>query len=327
MVVLVMGGAGYIGSHVCKLLANKGHSVIVYDNLSKGYRSFVTRGEFIPGDICDEVQLELVFSKYKIDAVMHFCAFIEVGESVKDPEKYYINNVANTLNILKIMRKYGVDKFIFSSTAAVYGMPERIPILEDDLKKPINPYGHSKYMIEQILEDYEKAYGIRAIRFRYFNAAGADPDCEIGEAHKPESHLIPLILDAALKRREDIKVFGSDYQTKDGTAVRDYVHVNDLADAHIAGLEYLGDGGQSNYFNLGSGEGFSVKEVIDTVKKVTGKDFKVTLTDRREGDPPYLIAKSDKVKSILGWKINYDLERIVDTAYKWHQKYINMDLY
>ncbi len=322
MVVLVLGGAGYIASHVCKLLNKRGHKVIVYDNLSKGYRAFAKWGVFIPGDICDEVQLELVFKEFKIDAVMHFCAFIEVGESVVDPARYYENNVSNTLKVLKVMQRHGVNKFIFSSTAAVYGMPERIPILEDDKKAPINPYGMSKLMIENILEDYDRAYGLKSIRFRYFNAAGADPDGEIGEAHIPESHLIPLVLDAALKRRQDIKVFGSDYDTKDGTAVRDFVHVNDLADAHIAGLDRLFAGGDSNYYNLGSGEGFTVNEVIDCVKKVTKKDFVVTPVDRRAGDPPYLIAKSDKVKRELGWRINYDLENIVATAYNWHKKYI-----
>ena len=251
---------------------------------------------------------------------MHFCAYIEVGESVIDPQKYYINNVSNTITLLKVMLKNNVKKFIFSSTAAVYGMPERIPIKEDDPKNPINPYGRSKWMVEQILEDYDKSYGLKSIRFRYFNAAGADEDAEIGEAHNPETHLIPLILDAALGVREDIKIFGTDYDTKDGTCIRDFIHVNDLADAHIKGLEYLLDGGETGYFNLGSGEGYSVREVIETVKRVTKKDFKVVETDRRPGDPPYLIADSEKARSKLNWSPKYSLEEIIKTALKWHIK-------
>lgn len=319
MSILVCGGAGYIGSHVCKLLKKKGFDVIVYDNLSHGYRDNVKWGTFVMGDVLDPVQLDLVFTKYKIDVVMHFCAFIEVGESVVEPEKYFRNNLKGTFTLLEAMRRNNVNKLIFSSTAAVYGMPEKIPIEEDDRKIQINPYGKTKWMIEQILEDYDTAYGFKSIRFRYFNAAGCDPDKETGEAHVPESHLIPLILDAALGKRESIKVFGTDYDTKDGTAVRDYVHVNDLADAHIKGVEHLLKGGNTDYFNLGSGDGYSVKEMIDMVKKVTGKDFKVVEVERRAGDPPYLIAKSDKVKAKLGWKIQYSLEEIIRTAWEWHK--------
>ncbi|OHD16567.1 MAG: UDP-glucose 4-epimerase GalE [Spirochaetes bacterium GWD1_27_9] len=319
MNILVAGGAGYIGSHVCKMLSKMGFNVIVYDNLSKGYKEFAKWGDFVIGDLSDSQLLDIVFKKYKIDAVMHFCAFIEVGESVIDPEKYYINNVYNTINLLEAMRRNKIDKFIFSSTAAVYGMPTKIPIEEDDEKKPINPYGKSKLMIEDILEDYDKAYNFKSIRFRYFNASGADPDKEIGEAHIPESHLIPLILDAAIGRRESIKVFGTDYPTKDGTAVRDYIHVNDLATAHIKGLQYLLDGGNTNYFNLGSGNGYTVKEIIETVKKITKKDFKVIEVERRAGDPPFLIAKSDKAKKMLDWDIKYSLDDIVNTAWEWHQ--------
>lgn len=326
MSILVAGGAGYIGSHVSKILAKRGYDVIIYDNLWHGYRDFAKWGEFILGDTGDPTQLNLVFSKYKIEAVMHFCAFIEVGESVQEPEKYYVNNLKNTINLLEAMRRHSVNKLIFSSTAATYGMPEKIPIEEDDIKIPINPYGRTKLMIENILEDYSAAYGFKSIRFRYFNAAGADPDMEIGESHIPESHLIPLVLDAAIGKRESIKIFGTDYETKDGTAIRDYVHVNDLADAHIKGVQYLLDGGDTNYFNLGVGDGFSVREVIDTVKKVTQKDFKVVETERRAGDPPFLIAKSDKAKSKLGWKINYSLEDMIETAWKWHKKLINLKL-
>lgn len=321
--ILVAGGAGYIGSHVCKLLSKKGYNVIVYDNLSHGYREFAKWGSFILGDTCDPHQLDLLFTHHKIDAVMHFCAFIEVGESVVEPEKYYTNNLKNTITLLEAMRRHNVNKLIFSSTAATYGMPGKIPIEEDDPKVPINPYGWTKWMIERILEDYAAAYGFKSIRFRYFNAAGCDPDREVGEAHVPESHLIPLILDAAIGKRESIKVFGTDYETKDGTCVRDYVHVNDLADAHIKGVQYLLDGGDCNYFNLGSGNGFSVTEMIDMVKKVTKKDFKVVITDRRPGDPAFLIAKSDKAQKTLGWKIEYGLDRIIQTAWDWHQIRVN----
>jgi UDP-glucose 4-epimerase len=319
MAILVAGGAGYIGSHVCKMLNKRGYEIIVYDNLVHGYRQFARWGEFILGSTGDLTQLDLVFSNYRIDAVMHFCAFIEVGESVTDPEKYYINNLRNTINLLDAMNRHKVNKIIFSSTAAVYGMPERIPIEEDDRKIPINPYGKTKWMIEHILEDYSSAYGIQSIRFRYFNAAGADPDREIGEAHIPESHLIPLVLDAAAGKRDSIKIFGTDYETSDGTCIRDYVHVNDLADAHIKGVQYLLDGGKTDYFNLGVGNGFSVRDVIETVKRVTKRDFKIVETERRPGDPAYLIAKSDKVKSKLDWKIEFGLEEMVRTAWNWHK--------
>jgi len=317
--ILVAGGAGYIGSHVCKMLAKEGFDVIVYDNLSKGYESFVKWGKFIFGDISDERQLDLVFSKFKIDAVMHFCAFIEVGESVVDPQKYYINNVSNTLNLLNIMNKHNVKKFIFSSSAAVYGMPDKVPIEETATKNPINPYGWTKLMVEQILQDYDRAYELKSICFRYFNAAGADPDGEIGEAHNPETHLIPLIIDAALGKRESVKIYGTDYNTKDGTCIRDYIHVNDLARAHILGLKMLLDGGKSDVFNLGSESGFSVREIIDIVKKVTGRDFKVIETERRPGDPALLVAKSEKAKKILGWKAEYSIEEIIKTAWNWHK--------
>ncbi|MBO8160720.1 MAG: UDP-glucose 4-epimerase GalE [Thermosipho sp. (in: Bacteria)] len=325
MAILMAGGAGYIGSHVCKMLYEKGYEVIVYDNLSHGFKNFVKWGEFVPGDISDEKLLDNIFKNYEIDAVMHFCAYIEVGESVIDPQKYYINNVESTLILLKTMLKNGIKKFIFSSTAAVYGLPEKIPIKEDDPKQPINPYGKSKWMIEQILEDYDKAYGLRSIRFRYFNAAGADESGEIGEAHKPETHLIPLIFDAALGVRENIKIFGTDYDTRDGTCIRDFIHVNDLADAHIKGLEYLLSGEGTNYFNLGSGEGYSVKEVIEKVKEITKRDFEVIETDRRPGDPPYLIADSEKASKVLGWKPKYDLNMIIETAWNWHKKLRRID--
>jgi UDP-glucose 4-epimerase len=318
--ILVAGGAGYIGSHVCKMLKEKGYDVIILDNLSHGHRSFAKYGEFILGDIADESLLDLVFTNYNIEAVMHFCAYIEVGESVKDPNKYYKNNVSNTITLLNAMLKHNVKYFVFSSTAAVYGMPERIPIKEDDPKAPINPYGRSKYMVEQILEDYDQAYGLKSIRFRYFNAAGADESLEIGEAHEPETHLIPLILDAACGVRESIKIFGTDYETKDGTCIRDFIHVNDLADAHIKGLEYLMSENKTDYFNLGNGSGYSVREVIEKVKEITKIDFKVEETGRRPGDPAYLIADNEKARKILNWEPKYDLEAIIKTAWNWHRK-------
>jgi len=324
--ILVAGGAGYIGSHVCKLLNRKGYSVIVYDDLSHGYRELSRWGEFVKGDIADSAKVEKLIRSRNIEAVMHFCAFIEVGESVKEPEKYYRNNVKNTISLIEAMRLAGLNRFIFSSTAAVYGMPERIPIEEDDRKSPINPYGRTKWMVEQILEDYAEAYGFNSVRFRYFNAAGADPDGEVGEAHVPETHLIPLVLDAAAGRRQSIKIFGTDYETRDGTAIRDYVHVNDLADAHVRGLEYLLDGGKTDYFNLGSGNGFSVREIIESSRKITGRDFRVDEAPRREGDPAFLVAKSDKAASKLGWKTTFSPEEIVRTAWGWHQRLPGMKL-
>ncbi len=318
MSILVAGGAGYIGSHTVKILNKKGYDVIVYDNLSKGYREFTKWGTFIEGDISDKHKLREVFTNYKIEAVMHFCAFIEVGESVISPDKYYHNNLVNTITLLDTMKEYGIKNFIFSSTAAIFGEPEHIPIKEDDPRRPINPYGRTKLFVENILEDYDKAYGFKSICFRYFNASGADPDGEIGEAHNPESHLIPLVLDAALGKRE-VKIYGTDYPTKDGTCIRDYIHVNDLAIAHILGLEYLLYEKRTDRFNLGSGEGYSVREIINEVKKITKKDFKVIETDRRAGDPPVLIADSTKARKILGWERKYSLSDIINTAWKWHQ--------
>lgn len=323
MTILVAGGAGYIGSHVCKMLHKRGYEVVVYDNLSRGYRSFARWGDFVCGDIGDGAQLERVFNKYPIDVVMHFCAFIEVAESASDPEKYYCNNVQNTITLLKVMRIHRVNKFIFSSTAAVYGMPDRMPIREDERTLPINPYGRSKHMVEQILMDYAAAYDLRSISFRYFNAAGADPEGEIGEAHVPETHLIPLILDAAAGRREHVNVYGTDYDTRDGTCVRDYIHVNDLADAHIRGVAYLIKDGETNCFNLGSGNGWSVREMIETVRAVTKRDFRVLETARRPGDPPVLVASSEKAQRLLHWECSFSLEDIIRTAWNWHQHMIN----
>jgi len=301
-------------------LQSRGHEALVYDNLSKGHREAVGTASFIPGDIGDRAQLDLVFKTWKIDAVMHFCAFIEVGESVQDPAKYYQNNTANTLTLLQAMKDHGVDKIIFSSTAAVYGVPSESPIHENLPKAPINPYGQSKLMVENILDDFNAAYGLRSVRFRYFNAAGADESGLIGEHHEPESHLIPLVLDAAMGRRQEIKIFGTDYPTPDGSNIRDYIHVNDLAEAHVKGVEYLAAGGKTAALNLGTGNGSSVREVIDTVRRVTKKDFPVVETFRRPGDPPVLVASSQAAQGLLSWKPKRSLDDMVASAWAWHQK-------
>ncbi len=318
MKILVTGGAGYIGSHVVKHLGERGYEVFVLDNLIKGHREAVLYGKLVVGDVGDRELLMRLFSEFKPDAVMHFASFIEVAESVKNPGKYYENNTVKTLALLDAMVKMEVKNFIFSSTAAVYGNPERVPIPETEPVKPINPYGQSKACVEKILSDYSRAYGLNFVSLRYFNAAGADPEGRIGESHDPETHLIPLILKTAKGERESIKVFGTDYPTPDGTCIRDYIHVDDLAEVHILALEYLLDGGESDVFNCGYGHGYSVKEVIDTAKRVTGVDFKVEETDRRPGDPAVLVADSSKLKSKLGWKPRFDdLEYIVRTAWNW----------
>ncbi len=317
--ILIVGGAGYIGSHANKELNKRGYKTVVFDNLSKGHREFVKWGDFFKGDLANKKKLEACFKKYPIKAVMHFGAFAYVGESVDDPAKYYINNVTNTLNLLEVMRKHNVKHFIFSSTAATFGEPLKIPINEKHSQIPINPYGRTKKIIEDILKDYSHAYGLKYIALRYFNAAGCDPDSEIGELHKPETHLIPLILDAAIGRRKDIKIFGTDYKTPDGSCVRDYIHVSDLADAHIKALEYLFKGGKSDSFNLGNGKGFSVKEVIEVAKKITGRKIRIIETKRRAGDPAVLIASSLKAKKLLGWKPQFNrLSAIMETAWNWH---------
>jgi len=271
--ILVVGGAGYIGSHMVKMLGRQGHEVITFDNLSKGYRDAVVSGEFVEGDLADTQQLDNLFASIRIDGVMHFASFIEVGESVKEPAKFYQNNVSNTQNLLDAMVRHGVNHFVFSSTAAIFGEPEYSPIDESHPQQPINPYGRSKLMVEQILEDYDTAYGLKSVALRYFNAAGADPDGELGERHNPETHLIPLVLQAASGRRDSISVFGNDYETTDGTCVRDYIHINDLCDAHMLALSKLQKTNLSKRYNLGNGQGFSVKQVIDTAIEVTGKEF------------------------------------------------------
>lgn len=321
MAVLVCGGAGYIGSHVNKQLNKEGYETVVFDNLIYGHRDAVKWGHFVQGDLKNIDEIEAVFQKYSIEAVFHFAAYAYVGESVKEPEKYYYNNVANTLNLLHVMKKYGCNKIIFSSTCATYGEPERVPITEDMQQSPINPYGASKLMVETIFQDYSKAYDLKFVVLRYFNAAGADPEGEIGESHIPETHLIPLVLDAASGKRQDIKVFGTDYDTPDGSCIRDYIHVYDLATAHLLALHYLEEGKESNFFNLGNALGTSVLEVVESVKKVTNRKFRVTMTDRREGDPAKLVGSSEKAQKVLGWEPVYgDIDTIVEHAWKWHEK-------
>ena len=319
--ILIVGGAGYIGSHVNKLLTEKNYETIVLDNLSCGHKESVKWGKFCQVDLADVDKLDEVFTNYDIEAVMHFSSFIEVGESVQNPEKYYTNNVVNTMNLLNVMKKHDVKKFIFSSTCATYGIPQKIPLVEDHPQNPINPYGWTKLMVERILKDYDAAYGLKSVILRYFNASGADESGEIGEAHDPESHLIPLILDAAIQKRDNIKIFGTDYDTPDGTCIRDYIHVTDLADAHLLALEYLKKENTSNEFNLGNGRGFSVREVIESVKKVTGRTFNVVETQRREGDPAILIGSSQKAQKLLGWDPQHaEIDKIVETAWNWHKK-------
>lgn len=319
--ILVVGGAGYIGSHTCKELYKQGYNPIVFDNLIYGHKEFVRWGDFVLGDLNDIEQIKLVFKQYKIDAVMHFAAFAYVGESVDNPRKYYSNNFTATLNLLNVMTDFNVRHFIFSSTCATYGTPKYLPMNEEHPQAPINPYGMSKLMVENVLHDYSKAYNLNFVSLRYFNAAGCDKDVEIGELHDPETHLIPLVLDAAIGKRKSIKVFGTDYDTKDGTAIRDYIHVTDLAEAHILALEHLLKGGASDVFNLSNGVGFSVQEVIDCAKKVTHVDFKVEEAPRRAGDPASLIGTSEKIKSTLKWIPKYtNLEDIILSAWKWHNR-------
>lgn len=317
--ILVVGGAGYVGSHVNKMLSVNGYKTVVFDNLIYGHRKFVKWGSFVSGDLADLEHLRLMFKKYPIDAVMHFAAFAYVGESVADPQKYYLNNLRNTLNLLQAMNEADVKNIIFSSTCATYGNPVSLPIKESHQQVPINPYGNSKLMVERILADYSMAYGLNYVSLRYFNAAGADPDGEIGEAHKPETHLIPLVLDVALNKLHSINIFGNDYDTPDGTCIRDYIHVTDLASAHLLALEYLYRGGKSDAFNLGNSNGFSVSEVINKARMVTRKNINVKFTNRREGDPPVLVGSAEKAATVLNWKPRYpDLSDIIATAWRWH---------
>ncbi len=317
--ILVVGGAGYIGSHVNKMLHQRGYETLIFDNLIYGHREAVKWGILEVGDLEDTDRLEEVFSKYEIEAVFHFAAYAYVGESVDNPSKYYNNNVSNTLHLLDTMIKHGVKYIVFSSTCATYGVPEAVPITEDMEQKPINPYGASKLMVERILGDYGSAYGLNYCCLRYFNAAGADPEGEIGESHMPETHLIPLILGTAAGDRESIKVFGTDYPTRDGSCIRDYIHVADLADAHIRAMDYLRNGGKSACFNLGNCIGSSVLEMIEVAKEVTGRDIPVQVDVRRPGDPPVLVGSAEKAENILGWRPQYrDIKTILGHAWNWY---------
>ena len=321
MKILITGGAGYIGSHIVAALGEKGHEVLVYDNLSTGHRDSLLYGKLVVGDLSDKTLLKKTVRAFKPDAVMHFAAFIQVGESVQEPLKYYSNNSGNTVNLLNAMADAGVRNFIFSSTAAVYGNPEKVPITEDAPIQPINPYGRSKAFIETVLRDVSAAKDFRYVALRYFNAAGADHKTRIGERHNPETHLIPLVLKTAKGERQSIGINGTDYATPDGTCVRDYIHIVDLADAHILALNYLTDGGASDVFNCGYGHGYSVREVIQAARSVTGKDFKVVESLRRAGDPPILVADNSKIKRQLNWQSRYDdLTAIVKTAWEWEKK-------
>lgn len=323
MNILVTGGAGYIGSHAVRLLQSAGHEVWVYDNLSYGHREAVPAGKLIEGNVGDRERVTSALKQHSIDAVMHFAAFALVGESVAEPNKYYQNNVIETLNLLEAMRDADVNRFVFSSTTATYGVPDTIPITEEERQDPINPYGFSKLVIEKALADYAHAYGWGYAALRYFNAAGASPDGEIGEDHKPESHLIPIILQVALGQRENISIFGEDYPTPDGTCIRDYIHVHDLGSAHIKALELLKDG-QGLQLNLGTGRGNSVREVIDACREVTGHEIPTVVGERRPGDPPELVANSDKAQKTLDWKPQYmDIRETVETAWKWHKSHPN----
>ncbi|MFI5360064.1 MAG: UDP-glucose 4-epimerase GalE [Halanaerobiales bacterium] len=318
--ILVTGGAGYIGSHIGKKLAEAGYNVIVLDNLSKGHREAVLKGKLIVGDLADMDLLDRIMKEEEIEGVIHLAADSLVGESMEKPGKYYRNNVANGLNLLEAMVNNGVKYIVFSSTAAVYGEPEEIPITEEHPTNPENTYGESKLFFEKMLKRYDEIHGLKYVSLRYFNAAGADLSGQIGEAHDPETHLIPIVLQKVLGIREKFYIFGDDYPTKDGTCIRDYIHVEDLADAHILAVEALVKGMESRVYNLGNGEGYSVKEVIEVAEEVVGKEIDAEIAERRPGDPAVLVASSDKIKRELGWKPLYpDLRTIIESAWRWHK--------
>jgi UDP-glucose-4-epimerase GalE len=321
MRILVTGGAGYIGSHAVRHFLARGHDVWVYDNLTMGHRAAVPADRLIVGDLAETPRLDHALLMNRIDAVVHFAAFAFVGESVRDPGKYYQNNLVNTLTLMECLRRHGIGRFVFSSTCATYGVPQRLPITEEEPQKPINPYGRAKLGVEQALEDYAAAYGWGYAALRYFNAAGAAADGSIGEDHEPETHLIPLAIQAAMGRRPHLEIFGTDYATADGTCIRDYVHVDDLAAAHLLALERL-QPGQGLRCNLGTGRGYSVREVIRCVEEVSGKPVPVKEGPRRPGDPPELVAAADKVRRELGWQPHYaELRPIVETAWNWHKSH------
>lgn len=320
-VILVVGGAGYIGSHMLSLLRDQEYPHLVFDNLEKGHRGALQGSKLITGDLRSAKDLEQVFRDHpEIDAVMHFAAYTYVGESVTEPAKYWENNTTGVLTILDTMRKFGIKNFVFSSTCATFGNPQYLPLDENHPQNPINPYGQTKLAVERILADYDVAYGMKSVILRYFNAAGADPEGRIGEDHRPEAHLIPLAIYAAQGKTPPLKVFGNDYDTPDGTCVRDYIHVLDLASAHLLAIDHLRAGGDSRAYNLGNGQGFSVKEVIDVVSEVTGQPVPFMLADRRPGDPPRLVGTSEKIRNDWGWSPAYaDLRTIVGHAWNWHR--------
>ncbi len=320
MRILVTGGAGYIGSHFVKILKNNNKEVIVLDNLSRGHKESIPDGvDFEEVDLLDYGQLKRVFNKYSFDAIVHFAAFAYVGESVENPKLYYENNVVGSFNLIKAAINANIKKFVFSSTCSLYGNPEEIPISEKLPTNPINPYAQTKLIIENILRDFDKAYGMKSVFLRYFNAAGADFSGDIGESHNPEPHLIPIVLNTALGKREKVFIFGDDYETKDGTCIRDYIHINDLGEAHLRALNYLNNGGKTDVINLGTGVGYSVKEIIDSAEEITGKKITTEITGRREGDPAVLVADNKKAKEILGWEPKYNLKDIISSAYNWHK--------
>lgn len=321
-VVLVVGGAGYVGSHMAKMLCESGFGVVVVDDLSNGRREAVGSSELHVGDMGDVAFMNSVLETTQPVAIMHFASFIQVGESVKDPAKYYSNNVGATQVLLACMRKHEIQRLIFSSTAAIFGDPAYVPIDEEHPREPINPYGRSKWMVEQMLEDFDCAYGLKSVCLRYFNAAGADPECELGECHEPETHLIPLLLQVASGRRAHIFVYGEDYHTPDGTCIRDYIHVEDLCSAHLLALRSLLANGDSARYNLGNGQGFSVHEVIQAVRRVTGHPIPVVTDERRPGDPARLVADSRRAQTALGWSPKYtSLDEIVSHAWAWERRH------
>ncbi len=319
--VLVTGGAGYIGSHACKALARAGYVPVTYDSLVYGHAAAVRWGPFVEGDLADRDRLLATMREHSVSAVMHFAAFAYVGESVTKPDVYFRNNVVNAVNLLDATLAAGVKRIVFSSTCATYGTPEQVPIGEDTPQRPINPYGETKLMVERMLHWYGNAYGLKSCSLRYFNAAGADPDCEIGEDHDPETHLIPLVLDAALGRRPRVEIYGSDYETPDGTAIRDYIHVQDLAEAHVRAIQYLRDGGESVALNLGTGHGHTVLEVVQAAERIARRPVPHRIVGRRAGDPPALVADARRARAVLGWepKIS-DLDSILATAWAWHSR-------
>jgi len=319
--ILVAGGAGYIGSHTVKELRKQGFDVLVFDDLSTGRREFVRDAELVVGELEDKDAVGALFRTHDIAAVLHFASLIQVGESYIHPQRYYTQNLSSSLNLLEAMLKAKVKTFIFSSSAAVYGVPQRIPIPEDHPLNPINPYGFTKFFVEQILRDYDRAYKLRFISLRYFNASGADPDGEMGECHDPESHLIPNVMLAALGKKERLDIYGTDFQTPDGTAIRDYIHVTDLAAAHVLALRRLLEKPQSEFINLGTNQGYSVREVIARAERIIGRTVPVRMQSRREGDVPVLLASKEKAERLLGWTLRYsDLDTIIRTAWDWHRK-------